>query len=95
MAQLRIRPQAEADLDEIWLYIARDNPLAADSFVDKIEQRCKALAEFPRLGVSRDELRPSLRSLTIDAYVVFYVEAEDGVEIIRVLQGMRDMEGLM
>jgi toxin ParE1/3/4 len=59
------RPQAEVDLDEIWWYIAQDNPAAADRMLDRIEERCNALAQFPLMGVSRDELLPSLRSLTV------------------------------
>ena len=39
MTQVLKRPQAEADLDEIWWYIARDNPEDADRFLDKIGER--------------------------------------------------------
>jgi toxin ParE1/3/4 len=31
--------QAEEDLIEIWLYIAQDNPVAADDLLDDIERR--------------------------------------------------------
>jgi plasmid stabilization system protein ParE len=37
------RPQAEADLDEIWWYIAQDNPDAADRMLDRIEESCNML----------------------------------------------------
>jgi toxin ParE1/3/4 len=52
MPQVLKRPQAETDLDEIWWYIAQDNPDNADRFLDLIEERCQALAQFPHLGVS-------------------------------------------
>lgn len=87
-------PQAEADLDEIWLYIARDSVENADGFLDQIEERCLALAAFPLMGVSREELAPSLRSVAVGNYTIFYMPAVDGVVIVRVLQGMRDIESI-
>jgi toxin ParE1/3/4 len=60
MARVEKRPLAEADLDDIWWYIAQDNPDAADKMLDRLEERCTALAEFPLTGMSREELFPSL-----------------------------------
>ena len=60
MPKILKRPLAEADLDEIWLYIAQDNPAAADRFLDKIEERCRTLAQFPHMGKGREELHPGL-----------------------------------
>lgn len=31
---------AEADLIDIWIYIAQDNPVAADNLLDEIESKC-------------------------------------------------------
>ncbi|MYL85317.1 type II toxin-antitoxin system RelE/ParE family toxin [Desulfovibrio aerotolerans] len=87
-------PQAEADLNEIWLYIARDNIENADSFLEKIEARCLSLAEFPRMGISREELAPFLRSLSVGNYIIFYKPIENGIVVVRVLQGMRDIEAV-
>ena len=88
------RPLAESDLDEIWWYIAQDNPDAADRFLDKIEERCHTLAQFPNMGVSRDELHPGLRSLPVGKYLIFYMPIAGGIEIVRVLPGMMDIEAL-
>ncbi len=43
MPQVVKRPLAETDLDDIWWYIAQDNPDAADRFLDKIEELCQTL----------------------------------------------------
>ena len=37
MPQVVKLPLAETDLDDLWWYIAQDNPDAADRFLDKIE----------------------------------------------------------
>jgi toxin ParE1/3/4 len=83
---------AESDLEEIWWYIAQDNPDAADRMLDRIDERCAAVAEFPIMGASREELFPSLRSFTVGKYVVFYLPQDDGIEVVRVIPGMGDIE---
>ena len=39
-------PEARADLNEIWAYIAQDNPDAADRVIDNIEAALEALSPF-------------------------------------------------
>lgn len=92
MSKVVKRPLAATDLDEIWWYIAQDNPDAADRFLDKIEERCRTLAQFPNMGVSRDELHPGLRSLPVGKYLIFYLTIEGGIEVVRVLPGMMDID---
>jgi len=95
MPRVLKRPQAETDLDNLWLYIARDSPDTADLFLEKIEKKCQSLAVSPGMGISRDELRPCLRSLTVGNYLIFYLPIEDGIDVVRVLQAMRDIEELI
>jgi toxin ParE1/3/4 len=85
------RPLAETDLEEIWWYIAQDNPSAADKLLDKIEEGCQAIARFPKMGTSREELLPCLRSFPIGNYLIFYLPMDDGIDVVRVLPGMRDI----
>ena len=51
-------------------------------------------ASFPNMGVSREELKTALRSQPVGNYLIFYFPLEDGVDIIRVLHGSRDMARL-
>ena len=95
MPRLLKRPEAESDLDEIWWYIAQDSPINADRFLDRIQERCLSLADFPQMGTSRDELKAGLRSQLVGNYLIFYFPLEDGVDIVRVLHGSRDIESLL
>jgi toxin ParE1/3/4 len=88
------KPQAEADLIEIWTYIAQDSPTRADKLLDEIDEKSQTLAQSPFIGKARDELRPKIRSFPIGSYVLFYQPIEEGIEIIRVLHGARDIEAL-
>jgi toxin ParE1/3/4 len=94
MSQYRLTEEARDDLDEIWLYIAEDNPPAADDLLDTLYERFVLLAEQPFLGRARPELAPNLRSFPVGNYVIFYRPIDDGVEIARVLRGSRDIDAL-
>ena len=92
MAIVVKRPLAELDLLDIWDYIADDSFERADEFLDRIESKLQALARTPGMGKRRKELLPGLQSFPIGNYVVFYRASEDGIDVIRVLRGSRDIE---
>ena len=87
-------PQAEEDLFEIGLYIARDNPVAADRLLDTIEQKLDLLARQPMVGSDCSYLAEGLRRFPIGNYVVYYRPFPDGIEVVRVLHGARDADSL-
>jgi plasmid stabilization system protein ParE len=65
MSEYRVAPAAEAELDEIWLYLARESASIdlATRVVENITEQFWLLARHPYLGRARDEdLRPGLRS---------------------------------
>ena len=88
------RPLARSDLSEIWDYIADDNETRADAFVDIIDQKFQALASYSNMGRSRDELEEGPRSFPVGRQVIFYRVIAEGVEIIRVLHGSRDLDAI-
>ena len=87
-------PEADRDLDEIWLNIARDSVTQADRFIDLVTERFVLLARTPRAGRARPELLSGLRSFAYRDYVIFYSLAREGVVIERVLHGARDIKGV-
>lgn len=93
---MRIRrlPQAIRDADEIFLYIARDNPAAADRMVDRITDAAERLRDFPRSGAPRPEAGKGLRGITIGPYILYYRIVGDVIEVVRVLHGARDISAL-
>ncbi len=85
---------AKEDIKDIIAYIARYNSGSARKFKDKIKQQCKLLASFPIMGQSCDNFEVGLRSFPLDNYLIFYRSISNGVEIVRVLSGYRDLETL-
>ena len=88
------RPAAEHDLDEIWLYVAFDNPVAADAVIDQIRRRTQQLSAFPQSGRLRPEIAEDARSVPIDAYLILYRETDSFIDIVRVVHGARDLTAL-
>jgi len=87
--------QAEQDLIGIWRHIAVDNEPAANTLLDRIDAACRSLADHPRLGPARPDLAPGLRYFPVRRYLILYRSVGDGVEIVRVLHGARDLAGLL
>jgi toxin ParE1/3/4 len=85
-------PEAEADLLEIALHIAVDDPERALSFVDELESRCLSLSRFPGRGRERAELATNLRSVPHGRYLIFYTPSAKTVRIERILHGSRDFD---
>jgi toxin ParE1/3/4 len=94
MKRFRLTPEAEKDLDEITDFIAADDPAAAYRLIDGIEAKCQALAEMPGMGRGREELAPDLRSSHVGKYIIFYRSEDEGIEVIRVIHGYRDIPKL-
>ncbi len=94
MARVLRSDQAEADLFDLLVYLRTNSPRAAFKFKADFETKCQVLAQFPMMGRDRDELSTGLRSTVISPYVVYFRPLEDGIEIIRVLHGARDVSGL-
>ena len=88
----RKSPQAELDLTTIWDFIANDSIKAADALLERIDEAFDMLAQMPRAGRARNDLALNLRSFPVGSYVVYYVPVSDGIEVIRVMSGWRDVD---
>ncbi len=94
MSEVVLSELAEADLTDIWVFVARDNATAADRLIDEIHEKCQFLANTPKAGRQRPELDPSIRAFAVGNYLIFYRESATGIEVARVLHGHRDIPSL-
>jgi plasmid stabilization system protein ParE len=96
MARVRFTASAEKDLIDLWLFIAENNPPAADNTVDSIHRSAQLLAEQPMMGRARPELAAGLRSFpTQTPYILFHFPDEaGGIIVARVLHHARDVEAI-
>jgi toxin ParE1/3/4 len=92
MPRLTIAAQAQADLQEIFNYVAQDHPEAARRVLQRLRVAARQLAQHPRMGRNRSEdLRCGLYSFPVGAYVLFYREQPGGIALVRVIHGSRDL----
>ena len=91
---VRFTQEAANDLEEIWTFIARDNPEAADRLNNEFALVLEMIASSPRMGRARDALRVGLRSHPHGNYIIFYACRRDAIEVMRVLHAARDMTDL-
>lgn len=69
---------AETDLDDLFDYIARDSPVYAERFVDRILDTVATLAELPRVGRQVPEAKAEhIRELVVQSQRVIYAIDED------------------
>jgi toxin ParE1/3/4 len=93
--------QARTDLLDIYVRIGLEQPAAAERYFDRIEAKAELLRLQPRMGIRRSDLRPSMRMLVEAPYLLLYrtdPDTDEGpigaIEIIRIVDGRRDLRGL-
>ncbi len=91
MKRFSYAPQSEADLDAITEYYAEHNPDAGIRLLDEIAARCRQLANQPRQGRPRSDLGAGIRTVVVRQYVVFFRASANGIDVLRVLHGARDI----
>ena len=95
------RPQARDDLLDMYAFVARTNPAAADRLYDRLREKTTLLATQPRIGQRRPDIRPSVRIPVERPFLILYEThpdtdhgAIDRVEIVRVVHGRRELTRL-
>ena len=94
MPQVVMAPSAQRDLWSIFDCISRDKPIAAANWIETVEQKCKLIATAPELGEGRTEYGLEIRSSFAGRYVIFYRSIDDGIEVVRIIPGDRDIRSL-
>lgn len=99
--RILIRPKAQADLDDAAEYLGRENPSVAIRFLAATEETFNQLRATPGLGSVREYLDPRLDDLRawhirgFEKWLAFYCSTDDGIEVVRILHGARDLAPLL
>ena len=88
--RVRYTLQAKADLEEIFTYIARDNPAAARRVIKAIRRDIALLSSNP--GIGRRGRIDGTRELVISRlpYIAAYRTADGFVDVLAVIHTARD-----
>jgi toxin ParE1/3/4 len=87
-------PEARDHLVALYRYIAeRGSAAVAKSYTDAIVDYCERLADFPRRGTKRDDIRPGLRTVGFRRRItIAFVVGTATVTILGVFYGGQDYE---
>lgn len=99
-ARAAIRPEAVRDLDEQFEYLAEQSTDLAMRFVAAVRSSVQRLLDQPDLGVTRGFTHDELRDVRVwmvrgfPRHLIYYRPDPDGIEVIRLLHGARDIVAL-
>lgn len=96
-----MRPAADRDLDDQADYLVAHEGLEAGiRFYRAAEETLRLLASQPNMGKLIEYRSPVLRDVRMfplkrfSKILAFYRPLKDGIEVVRLLHGARDIEGL-
>ncbi len=87
---------AEADLDDVYDYIARDVPYYAELFIDRLVEATDKLEVHPKIGrkVPEADNRDDIRELIVQGYRIIYHVTREQIDILSVVHGSRNLMGM-
>jgi toxin ParE1/3/4 len=96
-----ITPKASQDLDDCFAYISQDNPEIALQFFDSARLTIAQIARTPGIGsgfITGNNRLQGLRKWAVKdfrKYLIFYIDRDDVVEIVRIIYAMRDISNIL
>ena len=85
MAEYRLSPAAECDLESIWVYtIRRWGVEQATRYIDFV------LAQSPKTASSCERIRPGYRRRGVERHMIYFRVTDYGIAVIRVLHDRMD-----
>ncbi len=93
--QFRLTHPAMRDIQEVTDYLAQQSGFSqSEKFIQKLNAQFARIVLFPRSGKPRNDLLAGSRMLSIDRYLIFYISIGEDVEILRIVNGYRDLSAL-
>jgi len=95
------RPRARFDPLEQFVYFSEEvNVALGERYHAAVDQTCSMLVNQPHAGVLYDSGLAQLEGLRrfpvhgFESYLIFYLPHPEGMDVIRVLHGARDIDNL-
>ncbi len=93
-------PEVLDEIAQIAIDIDKENPSAADRFLDEIERTITSLAEMPSIGRVFETSEIQLADIRVFAvrnfpnYLIFYKHLDNAIKLLLVVHGARDIPTL-
>jgi toxin ParE1/3/4 len=95
-----VAPRAQSDIEMAIDELGRWRAFAGDRFLDRLHAALTRLEQLPYIAGRYEPTNPAfpdLRVYTIRkdyGYIVYYVPAADGIVVVRVLHGSRNLAAI-
>jgi toxin ParE1/3/4 len=66
-----------------------------DRLIDSLVGATDRLVDLPQLGTARPDYGEAMRCYVVRPYLIFYRDAAEGMEIVRVIDGRRDVRTVL
>ena len=94
--QIVLRPQAAADLSDIWDYTAETwSRGQADTYLRALNKAFLILADFPEMARLRSEFKPPVRVHSFCKHLIIYGTDKDRIDVIRVVHSRANWAALL
>lgn len=91
MAEYRLTPAAERDLEAIWTYtLQRWGVEQANRYIDILTAAFAELANSPNTAPACDHVRPGYRRRSVERHMTYFRITGYGIAIVRVLHSRMD-----
>ena len=85
-AEYRLTPEAERDLEAIWLYTFEEWGLKqAHRYTDELTEAFTQLAASPEIATPYGQIRKGYRRSRVGRHVIYFRLTEYGIAVVRVL----------
>ncbi|WP_426123312.1 type II toxin-antitoxin system RelE/ParE family toxin [Pararhizobium sp. PWRC1-1] len=89
--RFRLSEQAADDLTDIYDYIAKTKPKAAQRVVDAIQAKIRSIAALALPGTPKDDMKPDLRAAVFRNHMIYFHVTTSHLLILRILHGRQDI----
>jgi len=93
MAKYFLTKKAVEDLSSIWIYTFESwSEKQADIYYQLLVDSFEEISNKPSIGKKYFEVYKNLKGLTVGRHIVFYLQNDNCIEIIRILHQQMDLK---
>lgn len=91
MAEYRLTPAAEQDLEAIWTYSCQQwGAVQANQYIDLVTATFAGLAQSPAMSTACDHIRPGYRRRRVERHMIYFRITAYGIAVVRILHERMD-----
>jgi toxin ParE1/3/4 len=93
VAEYRLTPAAERDLETIWTYTRQQWGIEqANRYIDILTAAFAELAQSPKIAPACDHIRPSYRRRSVERHMIYFRITTYGIAVVRILHDRMDVQ---